>query len=305
MTGSNRLLIGLGWPFVVAVCAWKTKKNGVVLGRRLETEVSILLAATLYAFLIPIKGCLSWVDSVILGALYLWYFLRILKGEVEPPDSGEGPAAKMILSWGPAARRVTALILFVIAGASIYMAAKPFAEGLLAAGHHFGIDQFILVQWLAPLASESPEFIVAALFAARGLASASFNTLLSSLLNQWTLLVGMLPLAFSLAGRNLRPMILDAQQRGEIFLTASFSLLAVVVLSDFRFTKKEAAVLFMLFAAQAFYPAVEGALGIDAMTVRYGFAYLYLAAAFLLFLAQSGKRTNLARLGKAFFQHPE
>jgi len=302
MTGSNRLLIGLGWPVVVWVCAWKTKKNEVKLGRRLELEVSILLAATLYAFVIPIKGYLSWVDSVILGALYFWYFTGVLKGDIETPELEEGPA-EMIVSWGPRARRLTALALFVLAGLTIFLAAEPFAEGLLSVGRTFGIDQFILVQWLAPLASESPEFIVAALFAARGLASTSFNTLLSSLLNQWTLLVGMLPLAFSLAGRSLRPMVLDEQQCAEIFLTAALSLFGVVVLSDFRFTRKEAYGLFALFASQALYPAVQGWVGLDAMKVRYAFALLYLAMAFGLFVLQRDRHSHLARLGKAFFRH--
>ena len=39
--------------------------------------------------------------------------------------------------------------------------AAPFADGLVDIGKHHGIDQFLLVQWVAPLASESPEFVVA------------------------------------------------------------------------------------------------------------------------------------------------
>jgi cation:H+ antiporter len=241
------------------------------------------------------------VDSLVLGSLFLWYFSRVLKGDIESPELEEGPA-EMIVSWGPSARRWTAIFLFAVAGIVIFLAAEPFAEGLLSAGQRLGIDKFILVQWLAPLASESPEFIVATLFAARGLASSSFNTLLSSLLNQWTLLVGMLPLAYSLAGRSLRPMVLDEQQCAEIFLTAALSLFGVVVLSDFRFTRKEAWGLFGLFAVQALYPAVQGWVGLDAMKVRYGFSYLYLSMAFLLFFSQGGKRVQLARLGKAFFR---
>ena len=42
-------------------------------------------------------------------------------------------------------------------------AAEPFAEGLVQTGETLGIDEFLLVQWLAPLASEAPEFLVAAL----------------------------------------------------------------------------------------------------------------------------------------------
>jgi cation:H+ antiporter len=33
-----------------------------------------------------------------------------------------------------------------------------------------GVNEFLLVQWLAPIASEAPEFIVAIMFALRGMA---------------------------------------------------------------------------------------------------------------------------------------
>ena len=39
--------------------------------------------------------------------------------------------------------------------------AEPFAESLVTTGEEFGISTFLLVQWLAPLASEAPELIVA------------------------------------------------------------------------------------------------------------------------------------------------
>jgi cation:H+ antiporter len=302
MTGSNRLLIGLGWPLVVWVCVWKTKKNEVVLKKRLSVEISILMAATVYAFIIPIKGTLSWVDSVVLGSLFLWYFYRILKGNVESQELEEG-AAEMIASWGVSVRRGVALVLFFLAGAVIFLAAQPFAEGLLSAGRKFGINEFILVQWLAPLASESPEFIVAAIFAYRGLASSSFNTLLSSKLNQWTLLVGMLPLAFAFSARSFHPMVLDANQCEEIFLTAAMSLLAVVMILDFKFHKMEAGVLFVLFAVQTLYPAVQGWVGISAIKVRYGFAYLYLLISVLLLVTQPKKRMELRDLWRTFFRN--
>lgn len=75
--------------------------------------------------------------------------------------------------------------------------AEPFAEALIETRGEFGIDEFLLVQWLAPLASEAPQFVVVALFAWRGAATAAMNTLVSSRINQWTFLVGMLPLIYS------------------------------------------------------------------------------------------------------------
>ena len=98
----------------------------------------------------------------------------------------------MIEGWGESARRLLTAVFFLTSGFTIFIAAEPFAEGLLATGRTFGIEEFILVQWLAPLASESPEFIVAILFALKAQPGTSMGALLSSKVNQWTLLVGML-----------------------------------------------------------------------------------------------------------------
>jgi cation:H+ antiporter len=58
-----------------------------------------------------------------------------------------------------------------------------------------------LIQWVAPLASESPEFLIAILFALRGRGSVGIGALISSKVNQWTLLIGTPPLAFMFIGR--------------------------------------------------------------------------------------------------------
>ena len=86
-------------------------------------------------------------------------------------------------------------------------------------GQSLGIDEFLLVQWLAPLASEAPEFLIAALLAARGKAGAAMGLLLAAKLNQWTLLVGSLPLAYSFGAGQLAALPLDSRQVSEVLLT--------------------------------------------------------------------------------------
>jgi len=162
----------------------------------------------------------------------------------------------------------------VFAAAAIFTAAEPFAESLVATGREFGFDEFLLVQWVAPLASESPEFIVALLFALKGAAAAGMGTMISSKVNQWTLLVGALPAAFALSGGHLGPMHLDARQREEIFLTSAQSLFALIVVSDFRFSLGEALLLFVLFVPQFLYTHDLGRL------VEAG-AYLVLSAVWI------------------------
>src|SRR5262249_22118297 len=184
---------------------------------------------------------------VIFGA----YSAAAARAHHEPPEL-EGPA-EAIARLGPAGRRLVVVAIFCFAATAIFTAAEPFAESLVTTGEQLGIDEFLLVQWVAPLASESPEFIVALLFALKGAAAAGMGTMISSKVNQWTLLVGALPAAFALSAGHVGPMHLDARQREEIFLTSAQSLFALIVVSNFRFSLGEAVVLFVLFVPQFLY----------------------------------------------------
>jgi cation:H+ antiporter len=151
--------------------------------------------------------------------------------------------------------------------------AEPFATSLVATGVSLGIDEFLLLQWLAPLASESPEFVVVALFAWRNATSPAMGTLLSSKVNQWTLLVATLPVVYSISLGMPDPLPLDRRQQGEVLLTAAQSLFAVTLLLDLRLSWVGAGVLFSLFIIQMALPEVRTAVSI---------AYFPLAAATLV-----------------------
>jgi cation:H+ antiporter len=113
------------------------------------------------------------------------------------------------------------------------------------------------VQWVAPLASEAPEFIVAILFAVHGKGSDAIGTLISSKVSQWTLLVGSLPLAY-LAGGGGTALVLDGRQVEEFGLTASQALLGVAALLTLRFPRWLALTLLGLFAVQYAVPGQSG-----------------------------------------------
>jgi cation:H+ antiporter len=117
-------------------------------------------------------------------------------------------------------------------------------------GHEFNVNEFLLVQWLAPLASESPEFIIAATWTIRGAASSAMKALISSKVNQWTLLIGTIPLVFAISGGAIRPFVLDSLQVHELVLTAAQSLFGVAVLVNLRLNRTEGALLAALFLAQ-------------------------------------------------------
>jgi len=100
--------------------------------------------------------------------------------------------------------------------------------------------------------------------------------------NQWTLLVGAIPIAFAISAGGLGGLPLDHRQTAELWLTSAQSLLAAIVISNLRFTRREALVLALLFAAQLFFPSTA---------VRWGFVALYLLlAAGLLVFGPRGQR---------------
>jgi cation:H+ antiporter len=182
---------------------------------------------------------------------------------------------------------VCTVLMFLLAGFTIFISAEPFAEGLLATGRTFGIEEFILVQWLAPLASESPEFIVAILFALRANPGASMGTLLSSKVNQWTLLVGMLPLVYAVSAGRVAPMVMDSRQVEEILLTAAQSLFAVAVLANLSFSLAEAFIIFILFSTQLLIPDPA---------FRYYYSFLYIILAVGLFVLKRDSREAIRGL---------
>jgi cation:H+ antiporter len=140
--------------------------------------------------------------------------------------------------------------LFAFAGLTIGVSAEPFAEGLVHTGQTLHIDEFLLVQWLAPLASETPEFLVAVMLAVRGKAPAAIGLLLSAKVNQWTLLVGSLALAYSFGAGHPAALPLDARQVGEVLLTAAQSFFGLAVLANRVFSLREALLLASLFVTQ-------------------------------------------------------
>jgi cation:H+ antiporter len=248
MTGSNRLLIGGGWAFVIFVYYLKSKKREISLEGQNSIEISSLLFASLYALILPLKNNLSIIDAFFFIMIFIFYLYNAMKCKVETPEIS-GPH-EAIAELPPAPRRSFLIFLFLFAGFAIYIAAAPFAESLIATGRHFKIDEFLLVQWIAPLASESPEFIVATLFALNGHPRAGIGCLISSKVNQWTLLVGMLPLVYVISAGKIQHLGFDPRQTEEIFLTTTQSLFALAIIAKGRVTVLDALVLFTLFITQ-------------------------------------------------------
>ncbi|HEY7106306.1 MAG TPA: sodium:proton exchanger [Acidimicrobiia bacterium] len=291
MTGSNRLLIGVGWSMVVMLAAWRmtriARRRGyqgeldteVRLERPHAIEIAFLALATLYSLTLPLKSTITIVDSIILIGIFVLFLVRIARSPSEEPHL-VGPA-RLIGTFPTRQRRIVVGLLLLYSGAVIFACAEPFAESLVHVGQQAGIDTFLLVQWVAPLASEAPELIVAGMFAWRLQTSAGFGTLLSSKVNQWTLLVGSLPIVFAVSAGHLHGLPIDSLQREELFLTAAQSVFAVAVLANRSISVKEALALLGLFLSQFVLGGVlpDGVRELERITV--GIVYLVLAAGML------------------------
>ena len=136
------------------------------------------------------------------------------------------------------------MALFISSAAVIVIAAEPFVVGLQATGEQLGVSEFLLIQWIAPLASESPEIIVAVLFALRANPDGGLTTIISSQVNQLTLLVGSIVVVFSISAGAPLTFPLDYFEPSNFFvrLASPFGLQA----SEFLFTAAMAAFAMLL-----------------------------------------------------------
>ena len=327
-TGSLRLLVGLGWPMIYAVAAYfNRRKRSAALGhidldREHAIEVVSLLPPILYFFFIWWKGTLEWYDSVVLTLIYLVYLFLLNKippqGEEKLEDIERIPRA--ILMQKPAVRNSIIIGLFAIGALILYFVAHPFLESMLGLAVTLGISQFVFVQWVSPFLSEFPEK-VSAFYWAKKVHSApmALMNMVSSNINQWTMLVAMLPLVYAYSHGSFAPILFDDHQKLEIILTMGQSMLGMMLLANMRFAWWEALTIFVLWAIQFVFsgleappPGVEGmnqfalsvadALGTEAPVVeRFAHAvkvimvYIYFGwAALEVVLGIVGKRASAA-----------
>ena len=261
MTGANQLLIGLGWPLVILLGTWRVKKSKkgpaeaegattttVYLSRPQSVDIAYLAIASLYGLTLFLKDTLTLFDAAILVGIYVAYMIRLSGASASEPHL-VGPSA-YVGAMPKTRRRVLNYIGFVVAALVIFAVATPFADSLIEMGQAVGVSDFLLIKWIAPLASEAPELLIASLFAWRLAARTGIGALISSKVNQWTLLVGTLPIVFAIFARQFVGLPLDRVQQIELFVTAAQSVFAVAIIAGRSVSRKEAWAMLALFGAQ-------------------------------------------------------
>jgi cation:H+ antiporter len=313
LTGALRMLTGLGWPMIYfAAAVFHRRKTGSALrGIRLDREHSVnvmgLLVALVYMSFVLAKGTLTLIDAAILIGIYGAY-LAILRRI--PPESEEGvedldivPRA-IVLS--PRWRRIALIALcFFAGGALIYFAAEPFLGSLLALSALLTIPGFLFIQWVAPFASEFPEMLSTFYFArtVTGAPMALMN-MVSSNINQWTLLTAMLPIVYSISRGSASSVPFNDQQKLELLMTIGQALVGLMFLVNMELSWWEAAVLFVLWLVQFGFSAVPHAYLGHLVHVWVTVTYYVWAAWELVRLITGARRTTaIEEFARIWHQH--
>ncbi len=266
MTGANRLLMGLGWPLIAFIAYGASKMRGdkdpvkeIHLDVSQSVEITFLVWCTIYSFVIVAKGTLDIIDVLVLVTTYVVYLVFCLKMPAEEMDiEGVHGPARYLLSHRGNKLKITITILFATGGIVILTAAEPFINSIVEVAILSGISAFFLAQWLAPVLSEFPESTSAFYYASsRKLAPMGIGNLVSSKVNQWSLLIGTIPLVYSLSLGHLAFIPLTPLQREEILLTSAQSLFGVVALMKLRFTLIDAILLFVFWLLQFIFPEIR------------------------------------------------
>lgn len=271
LTGAIRLLLGLGWPLIYAVYAaahWRSGGSPLVpirLARDHAVEVLGLIPGLLYWVVILWKGNATAWDSAMLVALYAVY-LWVLSGH--PPHAEEQVAdAPAVARWAVRQRgwRRPAAIggLFAVGGAVLSVSAHPLVESLLSVALILGVSQFFFIQWMAPVLSEFPEIVSTVNWARRVThAPVALMNLVSSNINQWTVLAAMIPVIYGYSHWHHHgtwaPFPIDVEQSVEIRLTLLQTALGVMILLSMRFGALAATTLFCLWIVEMGLPSARG-----------------------------------------------
>ncbi len=267
-TGSLRLLTGFGWPMIYAVAAFSSRQKR---GRKLgaihlhddhAVEVLGLLPPLLYFVIVWAKASLGLIDAAVLTMTYVIYLVVLLRlpprADTEEENEEIPRVSRWALSFSGWKRWAAVLGLFAVGGAVIFVVAEPFLNSMLAVAVSLGFSQFVFIQWVAPFISEFPEKTSAFAWARRiTRAPVALMNMVSSNINQWGVLSGLLAVIYCWSHGDTSPLPFDDFQRLEILLTILQAFLGWLFLASMSFEAVEATGLFVLWIVQFAVPSLR------------------------------------------------
>lgn len=278
LTGASRLLLGCAIA-LPAAAALLPQRMRVQIGR-LELapphriELAILALGSLWTMRAVFSGRLTLLDGVVLVGLYGLYLRRVGTAGGESPEPMGVAAALAALPRDR--RRRWAAGLMGYAALVILLTAVPFGDAVLASGAVIGISPYLMLQWIVPLATETPELVVASVLLAHERGGQSIAVLLAGAVSQYTLALGTLPVAYA-AGAGTGPLPVTGPERIELLLTLGVALYAVAALATLRLSRGDSSIMLALFAGQLILPA---------SLTRLAFAIVFIAVAVDVLLSE-------------------
>lgn len=266
-TGANRLIVGLFLPIVFFMAAHKARQSGqrisfIQMPLESSIEVIALIIPTVYSFTFVIRGSVGLVDAVVLIGMYATYLFIIYKLPPEEEGHEDLPLVPRTIRHQSIARQKWIIFaFFLLGGALLFLSIHPFYENTIALGAAIGIGEYFLFQWLAPLLSEFPELITIVYWGRTGRAQLGLTNAISSKVNQWTLLIAMIPIVYVItawnAGTPTWVLHFEEAQRLEVLLTAAQGLFAAACFMNLRLHRWEAWTLLGLWGIQLFDPLID------------------------------------------------
>jgi cation:H+ antiporter len=264
LTGSLRLLTGVGLPLVFFVSYFYNRKhrNGstIHIEKAHSIEIVFFAIGILYLFVVYLKGNLNIIDGMVMLGIYLVYLFFLTKlpsREREEQSSMEYIPAKIIGMKG-VYRTATISLLFIIGGIGLVLVVDPFIESMKSVALSVGITEFIFIQWVSPFLSEFPEKLSAFYWAKKKQgATMGLMNITSSTINQLTLLPAMLPFIYSYAVGGITPIAFDAYQKSELLLTFAQCSTTILLLVDMKFSLYEAGCMFIVWCIQFIMPSTR------------------------------------------------
>lgn len=256
LTGATRLLLtgATALPLLIVALARKSGESAppLLLAANRRLELGVLLVTALFAVQVVARGKLTAFDGLVLLGIYVLYARRV-QGTPQEEPAVVGVAAGL-LSVPENYRRPLIAGLIVAAGIVVFEVANPFADALLATGTSLGIDPYLLIQSVVPVATEAPELVIVAVLVANRRPAQGLALFLASSVSQWTLGMGALPIAY-MAGGGGASLPLASREQLELGLTIAVTLFVVAALATLRPERVDAVLLVSVFMAQLFYPA--------------------------------------------------
>ncbi len=242
LSGSQRLVLGLGGLMVLGLWFLQDRESSVELPVGNRLGMGFLLLATAYSFLLALKGSLTLIDAGILLGIFAGYVARSMRRAPEEREH-RGPVGWLKERLPRLSRMALLPLLLVYSGATVWLATGTLTVGLLSLSSTMGADGFLVLHGAVPLAAELPLLSLVLLLVAHREAARAVDLLIAAALHQWTLGIAALPCAYALATDGLAGLPLTSRPQETLLLSAAQALFTLALFAKLRFALWEGALL--------------------------------------------------------------